>query len=160
MTKDIQGKCEASSRSRNISVDIFFIDPIFILQNQCRLFIFALDTFQEVMRYVFKLPFHADDDAKGFRSSISRAPKREQIRHGHPAQHQDALLNSSMLRSKLWKRCHCLVCKSCFRMCMFQIFACKSVWFCMWTKSLTAITQNLELSRVVLSVKIRVLNFV
>ena len=27
----------------------------------------------------------------------------------HPAQHQDAVLNSSMLRKRLWKRCHCLL---------------------------------------------------
>ena len=63
--------------------------------------IVALDAFQEVMRYVFKLLFHADDDAKGFRSSISSAAKRRHNRHGHPAQHQDAVLNSSMLRKRL-----------------------------------------------------------
>ena len=33
------------------------------------------------------------------KESISRAAKREQNQHGHPAQHQDALLNSSMLRN-------------------------------------------------------------
>ena len=43
-----------------------------------------------VVRYVFKLLFHADEDAKGFRLSISSAAKRGQNRHGHPAQHQDA----------------------------------------------------------------------
>ena len=46
---------------------------------------------------------------------------------------------------------------SSFRMCMFQIFACKSARFRMWTKS---ITLNYERSRVVLPAKIRVLNFV
>jgi len=55
------------------------------------------------MRYGFKLHFHADDDAKGFRSSISRAAKREQNRHGHPAQPQDALLNLLILREKIMK---------------------------------------------------------
>ena len=47
------------------------------------------------------LPSHADDDAKGLRSSISSAAKRDQNRHGHPAQPQDALLYSSMLRKKI-----------------------------------------------------------
>ena len=46
---------------------------------------------------------------------------------------------------------------SSFRMCMFQIFARKSARFRMWTKS---ITLNYKRSRVVLPVKIRVLDFV
>ena len=41
------------------------------------------------MRCGFKLLFRADDDARGFRSSISSAAKSRQNRHGHPAQHQD-----------------------------------------------------------------------
>ena len=69
------------------------------------MFISVLDAFQEIMRYVFnlRLLFHADNDAKGFRSSISSAAKHGQNRHGHPAQHQDAALNSSMLREKIMK---------------------------------------------------------
>ena len=67
------------------------IDPIFILQFS------ALGAFQEVMRYAFKLLFHANDDAKGSRSSISNAAKREQNQHGHPAEHHDTVQNSLML---------------------------------------------------------------
>ena len=83
--------------------------------------------------------FCADDDAKGFRSSISSAAKRGQNRHGHPAQHQDAV--------RTWIRRFCnkdyesgviVFCTtSSLRMCMFQIFASKSVLFRIWTKSIT-----------------------
>ena len=63
----------------------------------------VLDAFQDVVRYVFKPLFHADNDAKGFRSSISSAAKRGQNQHGHPAQHQDAVLNSLMLQKQIMK---------------------------------------------------------
>ena len=141
------------ARSGNISVYISWLTRF----SFCRILVSALDAFQEVMRYVFKLLFHADDDAKGFRSSISSAAKSWRI-------DMVILLGIRML-------CGIRQCcekdyengvivfhaTSSFRMCMFQIFACKSAWFCMWTKSLTL---NLELSRVVLHVNIRVLNFV
>ena len=97
MAKDLQEKCEYHRALSKYFCLNFFIDLIFILQN----IVSALDAFQEIMRYVFKLLFHADDDAKGFRSSISSAAKREQDRHGHPAQHQDAVWNSSMLLKRL-----------------------------------------------------------
>ena len=86
MTKDLQEKCEYHRALSKYFCLHFLIDPI----STCRLFISALDAFQEVMRYVLKLPFHADDDAKGFRSPISSAAKRE---HAHPVEHQDAVLN-------------------------------------------------------------------
>ena len=82
--------------SRNI--DIFLIDPI----SSCRLIISVLDAFQDDMRYGFKLlTFHADQDAKGFRLSVSRVTKREQSRH-YPRLilllHQDTVRSSWMLR--------------------------------------------------------------
>ena len=67
----------------------------------CRLFISALDAFQEVVRYGFKLLFHADDDAKGFRSSISSAAKRGQNRHGQPICNI-SLIASERLRLMRW----------------------------------------------------------
>ena len=60
-----------------------------------------LDAFQEAMSYVFKLSFNADDDAKGSRSSISRATKREQNQHARPAENKDVVRNLSTLREKL-----------------------------------------------------------
>ena len=59
--------------SRNISVYISW----YTWFSFCRIFISALDAFQEVMRNELKLLFHANDDAKEFKSSISRAAKRE-----------------------------------------------------------------------------------
>ena len=135
------------ARSRNISVYISWLTRF----SSCRLSISALDAFQEAMRYVFKLLFHADDDAKGFRSSVSSAAKR-------------ILLSIRML---CWIRQICeedyesgvivFNATSSFRMCMFQMFAHKSAQFSMWTKSLSL---NYERSRVVLPDKICVLNFV
>ena len=97
MTKDLQEKCEYHCALSKYLCLHFLIDLI----STRRLLISVLDAFQEVMSCVFKLLFHADDDAKGFRSSISSAAKREQNRHGHPAQHQAAVLNLLMLRKGL-----------------------------------------------------------
>ena len=89
MTKDLQEKCEYHCALSKYFCLHFLIDQIFF----CRIFISVLDAFQEVMRYAFKLLFHADDDAKRFRSSISSAAKREQNQHALPAEHQDAVRN-------------------------------------------------------------------
>ena len=121
MTKDLQEKCDIIARSRNIS---FFISWLTWFSS-CRIFISVLDAFQNVMRCGFKLLFHADDDAKGFRSSILSAKKREQNQNAHPAQHQDAVLNSSMLRKDYENGIIVFYATSSSRMYMFQIFACK-----------------------------------
>ena len=57
---NLQEKCEYHRALSKYFCLYFLIDPIFILQ----IFVSALDAFQKVMRYGFKLPFHADDDAK------------------------------------------------------------------------------------------------
>ena len=72
VTKDLQEKCEYH---RALS-KYFCLHFLLTRFSYCRILISALDASQEVMRYVFKLLFHADDDAKGFRSSISSAAKR------------------------------------------------------------------------------------
>ena len=105
----------------------------------CRYLISALDAFQEVLRYGFKLPFHADDDAKGFRLSISSVAKRGQNRHGHPAQHQVQMLCGIRRCCETTYENGGIVfyATRSFRMCTFQIFALESVRLRMLKKSLT-----------------------
>ena len=61
--------------SWNIYVDI----SLFTWFSSCRFFISVLEAFQEAMRYLFKLLFHADNNAKGFRLSISNVSRVDMV---------------------------------------------------------------------------------
>ena len=98
------------------------------------------------MRYVFKLLFRADDDAKGSRSSISRAAKREQNRHAHSAEHQDMQCGIRRCSEKNYENgAIVFYATSSFRICLFHIFARKIVHIRMWTKSITLNKERLDL---------------
>ena len=96
--KDLEENVRIMVHLRNIYVDIFLIDPIFILQ----IIYFCTGCLSRCNEILIQaLTFHADQDEKGFRLSISRVTKREQSRH-YPRLilllHQDTVRSSWMLR--------------------------------------------------------------
>ena len=115
----LSGQCvQGSSRKMCVSWSNF---EIFMLTfswltwfSSCRLFVSVLDAFQNDMRYGFKLlTFHADQDAKGFRLSISRDETRAKSTsskaHSAAASgHGAEFVNVAKI---LFKWCHCLLCR-------------------------------------------------
>ena len=91
MTKDLQENCEYHRALSKYFCLHFLIDLIFVLQ--------IIYFCSGCLSSSYEICIHTDDNAKGFISSISSAAKRGQNQHGHPAQHQDAVRNSSMLRN-------------------------------------------------------------
>ena len=113
-------KMWVSSRAILAAIEIFlftFLDwPYFHLADYWFLFWMPFKKLWDMYSNYF---FHADDGAKGFRSSISSAAKRGQNRNV-------TLLSIWMLcwirrccETKLWKRCHCLLATSSFRIRIF-----------------------------------------
>ena len=128
ISSSLSGQCvQGSSRKMCVSWSNFEIFMFSWLTrfSSCRLFVSVLDAFQNDMRYAFKLlTFHADQDAKGFRLSISRVTKCEQRRHSPRLillLHWDTVRSSSMLQKYYENGVIVFYVERIFRMCVTDI---------------------------------------
>ena len=114
----LSGQCvQGSSRKMCVSwciLEIFMLTFSWLTRfSSCRLFLAALDAFQDDMRYGFKLlTFHADQDAKGFRLSSSRDKTRAKstFSKAHSAAASGHSVEFVDVTKILFKWCHCLLC--------------------------------------------------